>query len=117
MTCELDSFGSHANRTLSTALLAPILRLCVSHPSALQFSKHNSGGRRFNIHTTLQIVLNCETPTSCLMVNPHLGGPAEVNTVCKYSEIGLSSVSGLSVGPDQVDSHVVAGITANHTVL
>ena len=40
---------------------------------------------RFNIHTTLQIVLKCETPTSCLMVNPHLGGPAEVNTVCAWS--------------------------------
>ena len=33
------------------------------------------------MHTTLMIVLKCESSTSCLIVNPHLSGPASVNTV------------------------------------
>jgi len=38
-----------------------------------------------NIHTTLMVVVKCDTPHSCLMVNPHLSGAADVNTV--YCEL------------------------------
>merc|ERR1719230_2557032 len=40
-----------------------------------------TGDDLFNIHTTLMVVVKCETPTSCLMVNPHLSGPETRNTV------------------------------------
>ena len=40
-----------------------------------------SGDDLFNIHTTLMVVLKCETPSSCLMINPHLAGPEARNTV------------------------------------
>ena len=33
-----------------------------------------TGDDLFNIHTTLMVVVKCETATSCLMVNPHLSG-------------------------------------------
>lgn len=49
----------------------------------------------FNIHTTLMIVLKCETPTSCLIVNPHLQGPESVNTVYGTNSVMQMVVPGL----------------------
>ena len=40
-----------------------------------------TGDDLFNIHTTLMLVVKCETPTSCVLVNPHLHGPEMMNTV------------------------------------
>jgi hypothetical protein len=40
-----------------------------------------------NIHTTLMVVVKCDTPHSCLMVNPHLSGAADVNTVYATNSI------------------------------
>eukprot|EP01047_Picozoa_sp_COSAG01_P071121 COSAG01_NODE_10957_length_2039_cov_4.858763_1_plen_409_part_00 len=40
-----------------------------------------SGDDLFNMHTTLMVVLKCESPTSCLMVNPHLSDKSRRNTV------------------------------------
>jgi hypothetical protein len=40
-----------------------------------------TGDDLFNIHTTLMVVVTCDTPTSCIMVNPHLHGPDMMNTV------------------------------------
>jgi hypothetical protein len=33
------------------------------------------------MHTTLMVVLKCESTTSCLIVNPHLSDPSRRNTV------------------------------------
>lgn len=40
-----------------------------------------SGDDLFNMHTTLMVVLKCESTTSCLIVNPHLSDPSRRNTV------------------------------------
>ena len=47
------------------------------------------GDDLMNIHTTFMIVVRCETPTSCLVVNPHLQPWLPINTV-----YGTNSVLG-----------------------
>jgi len=39
-----------------------------------------TGDDLFNIHTTLMVVVQCDS-NSCVMVNPHMHGPSEMNTV------------------------------------
>ena len=50
-------------------------------PTIVNSTIGHTGDDLFNIHTTLMLVLRCETDDSCLMVNPHLSGPEARNTV------------------------------------
>jgi hypothetical protein len=34
----------------------------------------HAGDDFFNVHSTLMLLLKCETPTSCIVINPHLAG-------------------------------------------
>eukprot|EP01051_Picozoa_sp_SAG22_P005058 SAG22_NODE_289_length_12942_cov_6.674531_8_plen_554_part_00 len=56
-----------------------------------------TGDDFFNVHTTLMVVLRCETPKSCLVINPHLFVDIPRNTA-----YGTNSVMGTVLPGDKM---------------